>query len=95
MKQSIQIQYDVDCEWTAAPPRYRLYVNDELFTERTWIWKAQYLEEIIPIDGPPGDYNIRYELIGSGNIIVRNGKVLTGPAEFVTDNVVRIRNENS
>lgn len=93
MKHDIQVQYDVDCEWTSAPPRYRLYVNNELFTERTWIWKNQYLEETIPINAPAGDYVIRYEIVGNGRIEASNGKILNGPAEFIANNIVRIRNE--
>ena len=41
---------DVYVKWKQGdPPRYRCYVNDELFTERSWIWREQYLEEYIPI----------------------------------------------
>ena len=58
----VQIEYDVSCEWHNFPPSYRLYVNNELFTERTYIWQDQNLEEVIPISAPPGDYAIEYQL---------------------------------
>ena len=59
----VRVLCDVDCDWEGLPPVYRVYVNDELFTERTWIWTDQYLEEAIQIEAEPGDYNISYELV--------------------------------
>ena len=62
---SVQVHCDVYCKWDGNDTRYRLYVNDELFTERSWIWsgKDYYLEEVISIEAPPGLYKIRYELL--------------------------------
>jgi len=62
---SVQVQCDVYCKWDSNDTRYRLYINDELFTERSWIWngKDYYLEEIITIEAPPGHYKIKYELL--------------------------------
>ena len=90
-KQDVQIQYDVRCSWEGPPPNYRVWVDNELFVERTWIWVDHYLEEIIPICAPPGDYVIRYEVAGSARISFGNPKILTGPGEFIADNIVRIK----
>ena len=48
-KQFVQVLADVNCEWEGLAPTYRLYVDDELFAERTWRWTDSYLEEIIQI----------------------------------------------
>ena len=88
----VQIEYTVDCEWTNTPPVYRLYVNNELFTERTYIWPDRCLEEVIPISAPPGDYAIEYQLIGQGNLVVSNPRVNYGSAEFISHNTLRIHN---
>jgi hypothetical protein len=40
---------DIHCEWAGTAPSYRVFVNDELFTERTFIWRDQYLTEILQI----------------------------------------------
>ena len=90
--QSVQFEYEVHCNWTGTPPVYRLYVNDELFTERTYIWQDQSLEEVIPISAPPGDYIIEYQLIGQGNLVVSNPRVNHGSAEFISHNTLRIHN---
>lgn len=68
---------EVHCEWNQIPPKYRLFVNDELFVERTYIWKDFYLDEDIPIEAPPGIYQIRYELLGDSgcSIKIKNVRV--------------------
>ena len=93
--QSVQFEYEVHCNWTGTPPVYRLYVNDELFSERTYIWHDKYLEEIESIEAPPGDYVVRYELHGNGKLIAKNPKVTIGTAEFVDNNTLRIPNASA
>lgn len=46
-------------------PRYRLYVDDDLITERTWIWNIQtYIEEELRVEVDPGiNHSIRLDLI--------------------------------
>ena len=93
-KQSVQVCYDVRCSWDGPPPRYRLYVENELFVERTFNFVQSYLNEVIPIDAPPGDYVIRYEMIDpNGHIAASNPKILSGPAELIAHNVVRIHKD--
>jgi hypothetical protein len=77
-------------------PQYRAYVNNELFTERTWIWRNEYLEECLQIFAPPGKYNIRYELVDplSATLQVKNLRVINGPGVIVENNCLLIKNEN-
>ena len=88
--QSVQFEYEVHCDWTGTPPVYRLYVNDELFSERTYIWPDKYLEEVVSIEAPPGDYVVRHELHGNGTLTAKNPRVTIGTAEFVDTNTLRI-----
>ena len=80
----VKVLCDVHCQWDKTlSPRYRVFVNDELFTERTWIWENAYLQEMLQIEAPPGVYNIRFELLDDSNtarINVRNTRVTLGPA---------------
>ena len=63
-RQYVRVVCNVACEWEGLPPIYRVYVNDELFNERTWIWQDDlYLREEIQIEAEPGEYSIRYELV--------------------------------
>jgi hypothetical protein len=92
---NVEILVDVKCSWKTVPPIYRLFVNDELFSERTWVWRGKYLEELINLSAEPGEYCIRCEVINSDAVInVSNMRVLSGPAE-VNDLTIRINDENS
>ena len=67
------------------PFRYRVYVNNELFTERTWIWpRDYYLEEMLTISAPAGIYPIRFEIVDpeNGRIKIRNYRI-TGTGRMV------------
>ena len=88
----VMAQCDVYCKWSGEPPRYRCFVNDELFIERTWIWHKEYLEESIQINAPPGKYQVRYELVDTANaaIKVRNLRIGTGPAIITPQGQVQI-----
>ena len=48
-------------------PKYRIYVNDDLMTERTWIWDQQtYIEETLWAELASGiSHTVRVELIKS------------------------------
>ena len=88
----VSAKCDVYIKWKGGPPpRYRVYVNDELFTERTWIWTDMYLEENIQIQAIPGFYEIRYELLDSehSRIKIHNLRIDTGPA--VIDRLGRVQ----
>jgi len=80
-RQSVVVCADVSIDWQGDPPNYRIYVGDELFTERTWIWKEQYLEERLVVNAPPGKYNLRWELVppAQGMIEVKNVRIEHGP----------------
>lgn len=74
---------DVACRWAGTPPRYRVFVNDELFAERTFIWNGDfYLEEALTIQGPPGEYIIRCENVDPehGEFKFKNIRLVEGHA---------------
>jgi hypothetical protein len=91
-KKFVQVLADVDCEWEGLNPIYRVFVNDELFAERTWVWTDSYLEELLQIEAEPGDYNIRYELVPPhlAKLTVKNVRVSGNPAQIINNNILRI-----
>jgi len=95
-KQFVQVLASVNCEWEGLSPIYRLYVDNELFAERTWQWTDSYLEEIISIEAEPGEYSIRFELVPPhlARLQVTNIRVEYGPGT-VKNNVLRILNETA
>jgi len=84
---------DVNCDWHGEPPRYRCYVNNELFTERTWIWTENYLEEQLQILAKPGEYQIRYELVDPENatLTINNYRITHGPASVDQQGCITIK----
>ena len=81
----VQVECDVTAKVHDRPLRYRAYVNNELFTERTWIWDNCYLEESFQIQAGPGVYPIRFETVDelNGRIKVRNFRIITGPGRII------------
>jgi hypothetical protein len=91
--QFVKFTVDLHCNWKKTPPPYRLYVNDELFAERTYIWGGtQYLQEIISLSAPPGRYTIRVDNLGDPecHFKLRNLLVETGPAAVLDSKTVEI-----
>ena len=88
----VSVLADIDCEWEGLNPIYRVYVNDELFAERTWYWTDEYLEEMLQIEAEPGEYHLRWELVKPhlAQLTIKNVRVDKGPAEMLTHNTFRI-----
>jgi|OM-RGC.v1.031312217 hypothetical protein len=80
----ILITCDVDLEPITPDPRYRVWVDQELFAERRWIWSDQYLEENIWFRAGPGRYTLRVELVGADQawLQVKNYQIRSGPARI-------------
>lgn len=95
--QFVKVVHDLHCAWQGLPPRYRVYVEDELFVERTWIWQGVYLEEALQIQAPPGQYQIRFELCDTeqAQLRIKNGRVETGLAKLHKHGILEIIDENS
>jgi len=81
----VRVECDVTAKVHGHPLRYRAYVNNELFAERTWIWENCYLEENFQIQAGPGIYPIRFETVDevNGRIKVRNHRVVVGPGRII------------
>lgn len=91
-KKFVRVLADVDCEWEGLNPIYRVFVNDELFAERTWRWTDAYLEEMLQIEAEPGRYSLRWELVPPhlAQLTVKNVRVDFGPAKIKNNSILRI-----
>ena len=59
-----RISVDVYCDSTHnGHPIYRVYVDGDLLTERSWIWPAYevYIRENIEVDIEPGKHRVLIE----------------------------------
>lgn len=86
-KKFVRVLADVYCDWEGLDPIYRVYVNDELFVERTWRWTDSYLEEMLQIEAEPGRYSLRWELVPPhlAQLQVKNIRVDYGPGAIEND----------
>jgi hypothetical protein len=93
----VRVICDVFCKWDDTSPVYRCYVNDELFAERTWIWRDIYLEENLQIEAVPGQYPIRFEFVEEvgARLKVKNIRVDHGPGRIINNSIVEIWNEST
>jgi hypothetical protein len=97
-KEFVKVTFDVYCESRGKNPVYRVYVNDELFTERSWVFSdTQYLREMLQISAPPGEYNIEIDNLGreANQFKIRNLSAEFGPVTIVNRRKFAINNENT
>ena len=92
----VKAHFDLHCDWEGLPPSYRVYVNDELFAERTYIWTNEYLNEMLQISAPPGRYQVRVELIkpNLAKVSTENYTVSVGPGRWIEPGVLEIAHES-
>ena len=84
----VRVTTDIHCE--KGSPTYRLYINEELFTERTFIYHGNYLTENFQVEAPPGMYQIRLETVGKGKISMKNTQIALGPAKVIDTRTFKI-----
>ena len=61
------ILVDIHCNWEVDPPAYRLYVDDDLLTERSYIWRDQFVQEHAVVELKPGTHSVRVEPVNPGD----------------------------
>lgn len=69
------VTVEVHCHWNDNPPVYRIYVDEDLITERTFGWPGYqvYIKENIICDLNPGKHIIRVEnAIDHGTLTLHN-----------------------
>jgi hypothetical protein len=86
-----KIEFDLYCDWQTNPPAYRVYVNDEMFTERNYIWSGpQYLTEMLQLDAPAGIYKIRIKKLDKGKFKIRGLKCTEGLVSIIDNETFEI-----
>lgn len=82
-KRFVKLAFDVKrCDDRGYQPSYRIFVNDELFSERTWYYTDQYLREMLQISAPPGSYSIKIATVAPSSSVfkISNFEILHGTA---------------
>jgi hypothetical protein len=57
----VRLTADVYCHRSEGGPSYRIYVDDEMLTERSWIWPAYetFVRELVEVDVAPGAHRLK------------------------------------
>ena len=91
----VRAVFDIHCDWEGVPPVYRIYINDELFSERSWSWPVTWhLTQILQIEAPAGEYRVRLEPVGRqiAKFTTTDFKIEFGPALWIDDYTLRVKN---
>ena len=89
-KQFVKIKLDIHAKWNQHPPMYRVYVNNELFNERNYMWQpSEYITEILQITAEPGEYTVQIENHG-GEFTTRKLRCAYGSAEIINNSTFKI-----
>jgi hypothetical protein len=72
----VTITVDVYGRWSERAPIYRIYVDDNLLTERDFIWHNHYVCENIIVNLEPGPHSVKVEQTTPyGTITAKNIRV--------------------
>ena len=72
-------------------PCYRLYINNELFSERCYRFECDtYLTEQLFINREPGTYRIHVEAVGGFTYKLRNLRCVFGEAQVLNNEVFKL-----
>ena len=84
---AVQMRIDIHTAYIGKEvPRYRLFVNNELFSERCYKFESNiYLSEQLFIKNQPGEYKIHVESVSDFKYKLRNLRCAYGTAK-VTGN---------
>lgn len=93
-KHYVRASFNLACNWEGSAPAYRVYVNDELFTERQWHWdKSTLIKEILQMDVPVGIYQVRVESVDPGlaTFITSKHEIEVGPACWRGPELIKVK----
>lgn len=91
-KEFVKVLMDIHCDWHGTAPGYRVFVNEELFSERTYIWTEQYVTEALQVNAEPGLYQVRLEYLNAEQAVysVQNRRTESGPGRWINNSTVEI-----
>ena len=93
----ISIDIEVDNKLSDFSPSYRVYVENELFVERTYVQQDhQYLCEMLQIEALPGRYKVVFENLDpeKATFLTKNYSVMHGPARWLSKKYLEIYDES-
>lgn len=89
---AVQMRIDIHTAFIGQDePRYRVYINDELFSERLYRFETgTYLTEQLFVIKEPGDYKVHIESLGDFKYKLRNLRCAYGTAQITSNETFRL-----
>jgi hypothetical protein len=87
---TVSIVVDVWCQYNGECPVYRIYVDNDLLTERTFIWNTdtQFIREHIEVNLMPGEHWVTVEhTAGDAKFRIENVQVDGVPVASLTEGI--------
>jgi len=82
MTKFIILRFDLHFDWDTKPPIYRVYINDEMFTERTYrAKKTECYKELLQLKAPIGVY--RLDVKSNDTYTLSNSYIETGDGKMI------------
>lgn len=88
----VRVRFNVHCKWKDSWPIYRIYVNHELFIERTFkLNDSNYIKEMLQVQAVPGIYSYWLEQVSlKGEFTISDPYIESGDAIILPDNKFEI-----
>ena len=76
----INLTIDVYCNRSEGDPKYRIYVDDEMLTERSWTWPAYevYVKEHIAVDVEAGAHRLEFRWCNNDDVFITKDMTVNG-----------------
>jgi hypothetical protein len=84
--ENVKLVVDVYCkDKLDTSPVYRVYVDNDLLTERTWIWPEYeiFIKENIEVNLEPGNHTVTIENCGASKCISARAITVNGTSRTV------------
>jgi hypothetical protein len=62
----VTIYFDVKCRWQGTPPTYRIFFDQELLAERSYLWDntSGYVRECARVRAGTGQHTLEIHVLG-------------------------------
>lgn len=89
----VEISAEIYCNWDQQAPVYRVYVDQDLLTERTYKWvnPEQFVCERIVVNLESGMHELRIQAVDSADqdkFSVKNVHINHQPAPYVNNQII-------
>lgn len=79
----VTLTVDVYCNRSEGEPGYRVYVDDEMLTERSWVWPSYevFIRENVEVNLEPGAHRLEVREMGNDSVFFTKDMTVNGAAQ--------------